>query len=148
MTTTAKLTKLVGFYADPDMQRIIYERDGETPEGNASAYLRRLAVADITASSARPSGVQTDIFERLAALYRPRIVDRLSAVLRRGAVDQPALIERLLLEQTTPRCRPLARIRRYNTHARPAGGTLRDRRSRPTGRKLDAAQSALRAWFV
>jgi hypothetical protein len=98
MTSEAKLTKLVGFYADPEMQRIIFSRAAETTEGNASAYLRRLAVADITAAQSRPTGVQADILERLASLYRPRIAAQLGALLRASQTDQPALVERLLLE--------------------------------------------------
>jgi hypothetical protein len=98
MSTDPKLTKLVGFYADPDMQRIIRERAAEITEGNASAYLRRLAVADITAAGARPTGVQPDILERLAELYRPRIAAPLGAAIRAAGTDQPALVERLLLE--------------------------------------------------
>ena len=98
MSSAVKLTKLVGFHADAEMQATIYRRAAEVAEGNASAYLRRLAVADITASGARPTGVQSDILARLAALYRPRIAAQLAELLTRAQIDQPALLERLLLE--------------------------------------------------
>ena len=101
MSSAVKLTKLVGFHADADMQATIYRRAAEVAEGNASAYLRRLAVADITASGARPTGVQSDILARLAALYRPRIAAQLAELLTRAQIDQPALLENLLLELFT-----------------------------------------------
>ena len=92
------MTKLVGFHADTQLQATIYRRAAEVAEGNASAYLRRLAIADITASGARPTGVQSDILARLAALYRPRIAAQLAELLTRAQIDQPALLENLLLE--------------------------------------------------
>jgi len=98
MSSAVKLTKLVGFHADTEMQATIYRRAAEVAEGNASAYLRRLAVADITAAHARPTGVQSDILARLAALYRPRIAAGLADLLTRAQIDQPLLLERLLLE--------------------------------------------------
>jgi hypothetical protein len=101
MSSAVKLTKLVGFHADTDMQATIYRRAAEVAEGNASAYLRRLAVADITAAGARPTGVQSDILARLAALYRPRIAAQLAELLTRAQIDQPALLENLLLELFT-----------------------------------------------
>jgi hypothetical protein len=101
MSSAVKLTKLVGFHADTEMQATIYRRAAEVAEGNASAYLRRLAVADITAAGARPTGVQSDILARLAALYRPRIAAQLADLLTRAQIDQPALLENLLLELFT-----------------------------------------------
>ena len=101
MSSAVKLTKLVGFHADAELQATIYRRAAEVAEGNASAYLRRLAVADITASQARPTGVQSDILARLAALYRPRIAAQLAELLTRAQIDQPALLENLLLELFT-----------------------------------------------
>ena len=98
MTSAVKMTKLVGFHADAEMQATIYRRAAEVAEGNASAYLRRLAVADITAAESRPTGVQADILARLAALYRPRIAAGLADLLGRAQIDQPALLENLLLE--------------------------------------------------
>ena len=98
MTSAVKLTKLVGFHADAEMQATIYRRAAEVAEGNASAYLRRLAVADITAAESRPTGVQADILARLATLYRPRIAAGLADLLGRAQIDQPALLENLLLE--------------------------------------------------
>jgi len=98
MSSAGKLTKLVGFHADTEMQATIYRRAAEVAEGNASAYLRRLAVADITAFGAQPTGVQSDILARLAALYRPRIAAQLADLLTRAKIDQPALLENLLLE--------------------------------------------------
>lgn len=98
MSSAVKLTKLVGFHADTEMQATIYRRAAEVAEGNASAYLRRLAVADITAAAERPTGVQADILARLAALYRPRIAAGLAELLTRAQIDQPALLENLLLE--------------------------------------------------
>lgn len=122
MSTSAKLTKLVGFYADPEMQEIIHRRAGEITEGNASAYLRRLAVADITAAATRPNGVQEDILARLGSLYRPRIAAQLAELLTRAQIDQPALLERLLLElfDTLTRGIPAAAIHISDTpHATP-----------------------------
>jgi len=101
MTSLVKMTKLVGFHADAEMQATIYRRAAEVADGNASAYLRRLAVADITAAGARPTGVQSDILARLAALYRPRIAAQLADLLTRAQIDQPALLENLLLELFT-----------------------------------------------
>jgi hypothetical protein len=98
VSAQTKLTKLVGFHADAEMQATIYRRAAEVAEGNASAYLRRLAVADITAAGSRPTGVQSDIIARLGLLYRPRIAVGLADLLTRAQIDQPLLLERLLLE--------------------------------------------------
>lgn len=93
-----KLTKFVGFHATEEEQAAIYARALIATGGNVSAYLRSLAQDHIQSQTKLPTGIEPDIIERLAVLYRPRIAASLGAVLRRQAVDQPAFLERLLLE--------------------------------------------------
>jgi hypothetical protein len=95
-----KLTKFVGFHATEEEQAAIYARALIATGGNVSAHLRALAHADAQGQTKLPTGIEPDILERLAVLYRPRIAASLGVVLRRQAVDQPAMVERLLLELT------------------------------------------------
>ena len=93
-----KLTKFVGFHATQEEQTAIYARALVTTGGNVSAHLRALAQANAQAETKLPTGIEPEILERLAVLYRPRIAQRLGEVLRRQSVDQPAMLERLVLE--------------------------------------------------
>ena len=95
--TDAKMRMVAAFNCDPEMHEAIKARGTRTE--TSAAYMRRIIAADLAGHSMQlPNGVQEDILARLGSLYRPRIAAQLAELLTRAQIDQPALLERLLLE--------------------------------------------------